>query len=99
MASKIDTGFGKDKHRFKRTAAFTARPEGRAAPWDEQETTMSIMSAIGRYGAAIRNARHAAQSERMLNRLPLEIQKDIGWPAPEHGRHHRKRAIHMSPDR
>ncbi|MDH4988948.1 hypothetical protein QEZ47_26240 [Aminobacter anthyllidis] len=47
---------------------------------------MSMMSTIGRFGAAIQSARRAAQSERMLNRLPPEIQKDIGWPAPEHWR-------------
>lgn len=58
---------------------------------------MSIMNTIGRYGAAIQKARRASQSERMLNRLPPEIQKDIGWPVSE------KRAqmisILMSPDR
>lgn len=60
---------------------------------------MSMMRTIGRFGAAIQSARRAAQSERMLNRLPPEIQKDIGWPAPEHGRRHATLAIYMSPDR
>lgn len=60
---------------------------------------MSIMSTIGRYGAAIQKARRASQSERMLNRLPPEIQKDIGWPAPEHGRRRPMTSILMSPDR
>jgi len=35
---------------------------------------------VARYGAAIKNAREARKSERVLNSLPLEIQKDIGWP-------------------
>ncbi|MGF7005010.1 hypothetical protein [Aminobacter sp. BE322] len=44
---------------------------------------MSIMSTIGRYGAAIRKARRDAQIVRSLNQLPPEVQKDIGWPALE----------------
>ncbi|ESX51802.1 hypothetical protein NKI32_30530 [Mesorhizobium sp. M0761] len=41
---------------------------------------MSVFETIARYGAAIKNAREARKSERVLNRLPMEIQKDIGWP-------------------
>ena len=44
---------------------------------------MSIMSSIGRYGAAIRRARRDAKSVRDLNSLPSEIQKDIGWPVEQ----------------
>ena len=39
---------------------------------------MSIMSSIGRHGAAIRKARHDARSVRDLGSLPPEIRKDIG---------------------
>ncbi|CAN7186408.1 hypothetical protein [Mesorhizobium caraganae] len=41
---------------------------------------MSMFETVARYGAAIKNAREARKSERVLNSLPLEIQKDIGWP-------------------
>jgi hypothetical protein len=41
---------------------------------------MSVFEAVARYGAAIKNAREARKSERVLNSLPMEIQKDIGWP-------------------
>lgn len=47
---------------------------------------MSIMSSIGRYGAAIRKAHRDAKSVRHLNSLPPEIQKDIGWPVEEDAR-------------
>lgn len=42
---------------------------------------MSIMSSIGRYGAAIRKARRDAKTVRSISELSPEIQKDIGWPA------------------
>jgi len=41
---------------------------------------MSMLESLGRYGAAIRNAREVHKSHRILNSLPPEIQKDIGWP-------------------
>lgn len=43
---------------------------------------MSMIDAIGRAGAAIRKARVRSKAVRMLNNLPPDIQKDIGWPAP-----------------
>ncbi|PWK69099.1 hypothetical protein C8K44_109129 [Aminobacter sp. AP02] len=58
---------------------------------------MSIMSTIGRYGAAIQKARRASKSERMLNGLPPEIQRDIGWPVSE--RRNQMISFLMSPDR
>jgi len=42
---------------------------------------MSILRDIGRFGAALRNARRNRQAIREMNALPPEIQKDIGWPA------------------
>ncbi|WP_096454608.1 hypothetical protein [Mesorhizobium sp. 113-1-2] len=41
---------------------------------------MSMFETLARYGAAFKNAREARKSERVLNSLPIEIQKDIGWP-------------------
>jgi hypothetical protein len=41
---------------------------------------MSMLESLGRYGAAIRKAREVHKSRRLLNSLPPEIQKDIGWP-------------------
>ncbi|WP_082222295.1 hypothetical protein [Mesorhizobium loti] len=48
---------------------------------------MSLFETLARYGAAFKNAREARKSERVLNSLPMEIQKDIGWPVA----HRRKR--------
>jgi hypothetical protein len=39
-----------------------------------------MFETLARYGAAFKNAREARKSERVLNSLPMEIQKDIGWP-------------------
>ena len=41
---------------------------------------MSIFESLGRYRAAIMKARKTYRSLRILNDLPPEIQKDIGWP-------------------
>jgi hypothetical protein len=32
--------------------------------------------------AGFRARRDAARTERMISSLPLEVQKDIGWPHP-----------------
>jgi hypothetical protein len=41
---------------------------------------MSMLETLARYGAALKNARDMQKSRRVLNSLPPEIQKDIGWP-------------------
>ncbi|MER9440300.1 hypothetical protein NKI79_02630 [Mesorhizobium sp. M0340] len=41
---------------------------------------MSMFGSLGRYGAAFKKTREARKSLRILNSLPPEIQKDIGWP-------------------
>ncbi|MFA6156254.1 hypothetical protein [Mesorhizobium sp.] len=41
---------------------------------------MSMFETLARYRAAFKDAREARRSERILNSLPMEIQKDIGWP-------------------
>ena len=41
---------------------------------------MSMLETLARYGATFKNVREARRSERVLNSLPMEIQKDIGWP-------------------
>jgi hypothetical protein len=45
---------------------------------------MSMFDTIGRAGAAIRHARTRRKAVRMLDSLPAEIQKDIGWPVSDH---------------
>ncbi|RWD28299.1 MAG: hypothetical protein EOS22_11515 [Mesorhizobium sp.] len=42
---------------------------------------MSMFESLGRYGVAIKHAHNRSKSIRALNSLPLDIQKDIGWPA------------------
>jgi hypothetical protein len=41
---------------------------------------MSMLESLGRYGAAIKNAHDRNKARHLLNSLPPEIQKDIGWP-------------------
>ena len=41
---------------------------------------MSILSSIGRFAAEFNAARARHQTERTIRSLPVELQKDIGWP-------------------
>jgi hypothetical protein len=41
---------------------------------------MSIISTIGRIAAEYSAARSRYLTERQVRSLPVEIQKDIGWP-------------------
>ncbi len=41
---------------------------------------MSILSSIGRIATEFSAARVRYQTERALRALPIELQKDIGWP-------------------
>jgi hypothetical protein len=47
-----------------------------------KEAKMSILNAFDHYVAGFRARRDAARTERMISSLPLEVQKDIGWPHP-----------------
>lgn len=50
---------------------------------------MSILSSIGRLAAEFSAARARHQTERTIRSLPIELQKDIGWPdAYEKGNSH-----------
>jgi hypothetical protein len=51
---------------------------------------MSILSSIGRIATEFKSARIRHQTERAIRSLPLELQKDIGWPESiEQARNHR----------
>ena len=41
---------------------------------------MSILSSIGRIASEFSAARARHQTERSIRSLPVELQKDIGWP-------------------
>jgi hypothetical protein len=41
---------------------------------------MSILSSIGRIAAEFSAARARHQTEVSIRSLPIELQKDIGWP-------------------
>ncbi len=41
---------------------------------------MSIIAAIGRIATEFTAARTRYQTERSIRSLPIELQKDIGWP-------------------
>ena len=43
---------------------------------------MSIFSSIGRIASEYSAARARYQTERAIRSLPIELQKDIGWPEP-----------------
>ena len=53
---------------------------------------MSIMSSFGRMAHEYRAARARYRTERAVRELPLELQKDIGWPDAYDSRHARKLA-------
>ena len=41
---------------------------------------MSILLSIGRIATEFKAARSRYQTERAIRSLPVELQKDIGWP-------------------
>jgi len=45
-----------------------------------KENEMSILSSIGRFATEFSAARARYQTERAIHALPIELQKDIGWP-------------------
>ena len=49
---------------------------------------MSLMSEFRTFIARRRLARERRTTEQTINSLPIELQKDIGWPGyfPENGR-------------
>ena len=54
---------------------------------------MSILSSIGRIASEFSAARARHQTERTIRSLPVELQKDIGWPDafdPESGTGYRR---------
>jgi hypothetical protein len=53
---------------------------GVKAPQSRKESVMSILSAIGRLAAEYSEARARYLTERSIHSLPIELQKDIGWP-------------------
>ena len=48
---------------------------------------MSILSTIGRLAAEYSEARARYLTERSIHALPIELQKDIGWPDAYETRH------------
>jgi hypothetical protein len=49
---------------------------------------MFVISTIGRFASEYAAARTRRQTEREIRSLPLEIQKDIGWPDVQPRRQH-----------
>ncbi|SDA44746.1 hypothetical protein SAMN02927914_00619 [Mesorhizobium qingshengii] len=45
-----------------------------------KENEMSILSSLGRIATEFSAARARYQTERAIRSLPIELQKDIGWP-------------------
>ena len=51
---------------------------------------MSILSTIGRLAAEYHEARVRYLTERSIHALPIELQKDIGWPDAYEDRNSRR---------
>ena len=51
---------------------------------------MSILSRIGRLAAEYKEARARYLTERSIHNLPIELQKDIGWPDAYESRNTRR---------
>ena len=51
---------------------------------------MSILSIIGRFAAEYSEARARYLTERSIHSLPIELQKDIGWPDAYESRNARR---------
>jgi len=49
------------------------------------------LAVIGRYAANLRALREDIRTERILNSLPADLRKDIGWPEIYAGRRSRRR--------
>jgi hypothetical protein len=56
--------------------ATTGKPDRQK----REEWKMSILSSIGRIAAEFSAARARHQTEQSIRSLPIELQKDIGWP-------------------
>ena len=53
--------------------------------------SLAPTAAVGRYTATLRALREDIRTERILNSLPADIRKDIGWPEIYAGRRSRRR--------
>ena len=54
---------------------------------------MSILSSIGHIASEIKLARARHLTERTIRSLPLELQKDIGWPDAFETQHKRPNGV------
>jgi hypothetical protein len=63
---------------------------GGQAPQTRKESVMSILSTIGRLAAEYSQARARYLTERSIHSLPIELQKDIGWPDVYENRNSRR---------
>jgi hypothetical protein len=63
---------------------------GVEAPKTRKERVMSILSTIGRLAAEYSEARARYLTERSIHSLPIELQKDIGWPDAYENRNTRR---------
>jgi hypothetical protein len=61
-----------------RNASYVQRRDTPGSTSKENE--MSILSSIGRFATEFSAARARYQTERAIRALPIELQKDIGWP-------------------
>jgi hypothetical protein len=66
------------------------RNMGCEGPANEEGSVMSILSTIGRLAAEYNEARARYLTERSIHSLPIELQKDIGWPDAYQDRNSRR---------
>lgn len=48
-------------------------------------TQFTILHSVSRYIGKVRTLRNEIRTERLLNSLPAEVRKDIGWPHLHYG--------------
>jgi len=80
---------GNETGAWQRSMRNEAEIWGVKAPQTRKESVMSILSTIGRLAAEYSEARARYLTERSIQALPIELQKDIGWPDARETRHNR----------
>ena len=68
-----------NRHEMKLKQTWLNASDG-CLPARIEEKEMSILSSIGRLATEFSAARARYQTERAIHALPIELQKDIGWP-------------------
>jgi hypothetical protein len=67
-------------HLIEHAVALFVKDAGQRSPSITGRTTMSLYTSLHTIASEWWAAHRALRTERLVGGLPLEIQKDIGWP-------------------